>query len=97
MLVLARKLNESIMIGDEVEVVIIDIKGDQVKLGIRAPKNVTVHRKEIYQDIKQENIAAISSEFKPGDLRELSDFFMKEKEGKKREEKEKEDKEGNKK
>jgi carbon storage regulator len=92
MLVLARKLNESIMIGDEVEVVVIDIKGDQVKLGIRAPKNVTVHRKEIYQDIKQENIAAISSEFKPDDLRELSDFFMKEKEGKEVEGKEKEDK-----
>jgi carbon storage regulator len=92
MLVLARKLNESIMIGDEVEVVVIDIKGDQVKLGIRAPKNVTVHRKEIYQDIKQENIAAISSEFKPDDLRELSDFFMKEKEGKEAKGKEKEDK-----
>jgi carbon storage regulator len=91
MLVLARKLNESIMIGDEVEVVVIDIKGDQVKLGIRAPKNVTVHRKEIYQDIKQENIAAISSEFKPDDLRELSDFFMKEKEGEKTEKKDKEE------
>ncbi len=93
MLVLARKLNESIMIGDEVEVVVIDIKGDQVKLGIRAPKNVTVHRKEIYQEIKQENIAAISSEFKPDDLRELSDFFIKEKEGKKTEERDKKDKE----
>ncbi len=93
MLVLARKLNESIMIGDDVEVVVIDIKGDQVKLGIRAPKNVTVHRKEIYQDIKQENIAAISSEFKPDDLRELSDFFRKEKEGKKPEGKDREKKE----
>ncbi len=80
------------MIGDEVEVVVIDIKGDQVKLGIRAPKNVTVHRKEIYQEIKQENIAAISSEFKPDDLRELSDFFIKEKEGKKQEDKDKKDK-----
>ncbi len=81
MLVLARKLNESIMIGDDVEVVVIDIKGDQVKLGIRAPKNVTVHRKEIYQDIKQENIAAIKSRFKPGDLRELSDYFVDEEKG----------------
>jgi carbon storage regulator len=53
MLVLARKLNESIMIGDDIEVVVIDIKGDQVKLGIKAPKKITVHRKEIYQEIKQ--------------------------------------------
>ena len=79
MLVLARKLNESIIIGDDIEVVIIDIKGDQVKLGIRAPKQVTVHRKEIYQEIQQENIAAINSEFNPEKLRELSDFFKKEK------------------
>ncbi|MBP8986741.1 MAG: carbon storage regulator CsrA, partial [Spirochaetes bacterium] len=48
MLVLARKINESIMIGDDVEIVIIDIKGDQVKLGIKAPKTISVHRKEIY-------------------------------------------------
>ncbi len=67
------------MIGDDIEVVIIDIKGDQVKLGIKAPKKVTVHRKEIYNEIQQENIAAMSSEFKPDMLRELSDFFEKEK------------------
>ena len=83
MLVLARRLNESIMIGDEIEVVVIDIKGDQVKLGIRAPKKVTVHRKEIYQEIQQENIAAVRSEFDPGQLRELSDFFKDEKNKKK--------------
>ena len=70
------------MIGDDIEVVIIDIKGDQVKLGIRAPKRVTVHRKEIYEEIQQENIAAVSSEFNPDKLRELSDFFKKEKNGK---------------
>ncbi len=79
MLVLARKLNESIMIGDDIEVVVIDIKGDQVKLGIKAPRKVTVHRKEIYQEIKQENIAAISSEFDPSTLRDLSDLFKKDK------------------
>jgi len=44
MLVLARKINESIMIGDDVEIVIIDIKGDQVKLGIKAPKTISGHR-----------------------------------------------------
>ena len=79
MLVLARKLNESIMIGDEIEIVVIDIKGDQVKLGIKAPKKVTVHRKEIYDEIKQENIAAISAPFKPDTLRDLSEFFKKKK------------------
>ncbi len=79
MLVLARRINESIMIGDDIEVVIIDIKGDQVKLGIKAPKKVTVHRKEIYNEIQQENIAAMSPDFKPDMLRELSDFFEKEK------------------
>jgi carbon storage regulator len=83
MLVLARKLNESIMIGDEIEVVVIDIKGDQVKLGIRAPKSVTVHRMEIYQEIKQENIAATKSEFDPTKLRELSEFFKTDKGDKK--------------
>jgi len=79
MLVLARRLNESIMIGDDIEIVIIDIKGDQVKLGIKAPRKVTVHRKEIYQEIKQENIAAINSDFDPSTLRDLSDLFKKDK------------------
>lgn len=79
MLVLARRLNESIMIGDDIEVVVIDIKGDQVKLGIKAPRKITVHRKEIYQEIKQENIAAISSDFDPSTLRDLSDLFRKDK------------------
>jgi len=79
MLVLARRLNESIMIGDDIEIVVIDIKGDQVKLGINAPRKITVHRKEIYQEIKQENIAAISSDFDPNTLRDLSDLFKKDK------------------
>jgi carbon storage regulator len=82
MLVLARRLNESIMIGDEIEVVVIDIKGDQVKLGIRAPKRVTVHRKEIYEEIRKENIAAMESKLKPEELKELSEFLKKGKDGK---------------
>lgn len=77
MLVLARRLNESIMIGDEIEIVVIDIKGDQVKLGIRAPKRVTVHRKEIYDEIRKENIAAMDSKFKPEELKEVSDILKK--------------------
>ncbi|MDY6935370.1 MAG: carbon storage regulator CsrA [Spirochaetota bacterium] len=77
MLVLARKLNESIMIGDEVELVVIDIKGDQVKLGIKAPRRIAVHRKEIYEEIQQENIAASSSEFTQETLKDISDYFNK--------------------
>lgn len=59
MLILARKVNESIIIGDQVEVSIIDIKGDQVKLGIKAPANVKVYRMEIYRAIQEENKAAV--------------------------------------
>jgi carbon storage regulator len=58
MLVLTRKLNESIMIGDEVEVTVVEIKGDAIKLGINAPKAIKVHRKEIYLAIQRENIDA---------------------------------------
>jgi carbon storage regulator len=58
MLVLTRKPNESIMIGDDVEVSVVDVKGDQVKLGITAPKSIKVHRKEIFLAIQSENIDA---------------------------------------
>ncbi|RPI97715.1 MAG: carbon storage regulator, partial [Spirochaetales bacterium] len=75
MLVLARRLNESIIIGDDIEVVVIDIKGDQVKLGIRAPKRISVHRKEIYDEIQQENIAAMSSNLQPEALKNLSEYL----------------------
>ena len=51
MLVLTRKLGQSIKIGDEVEVVVLEVRGEQVRIGIRAPKDVTVHRKEIYDQI----------------------------------------------
>jgi carbon storage regulator len=58
MLVLSRQINESIMIGDSIEVTIVDIKGDKVRIGIAAPRNVAVHRKEVYLAIQQENLAA---------------------------------------
>ncbi|WP_018931038.1 carbon storage regulator CsrA [Gracilibacillus lacisalsi] len=58
MLVLTRKINEAIQIGDEIEVKVIAVDGDQVKLGINAPKDVEVHRKEIYQAIQEENSQA---------------------------------------
>lgn len=55
MLALSRKINESIMIGNEVEVTILEVKGDQVKIGISAPKSVPIYRKEIYLQIKEAN------------------------------------------
>ena len=54
MLVLSRQKDESIMIGDEVEVTIVDVRGDKVRLGITAPKSITVHRKEVYEAIQRE-------------------------------------------
>ncbi|WP_158736814.1 carbon storage regulator CsrA [Alteribacillus sp. YIM 98480] len=58
MLVLTRKTNESIQIGDDIEVKIIAVDGEQVKIGIEAPKHIDIHRKEIYLDIQKENNAA---------------------------------------
>lgn len=54
MLVLSRQKDESIMIGDEVEVTIVDVRGDKVRLGITAPKNIAVHRMEVYEAIQRE-------------------------------------------
>jgi carbon storage regulator len=58
MLVLSRQRDETIMIGDEVEITIVDIRGDKVRLGINAPRHVQVHRKEVYEAIKRENAEA---------------------------------------
>ncbi|MGD6967707.1 carbon storage regulator CsrA [Rossellomorea vietnamensis] len=55
MLVLTRKTGEAIRIGDEIEIMVLSIKGDQIKLGIDAPKNIDIHRKEIYLSIQGEN------------------------------------------
>jgi carbon storage regulator len=61
MLILARRIGESIMIGDQVELSVVDIKGDQVKLGIKAPAQVKVYRREVYAAIQEENRAAASA------------------------------------
>ncbi|MDX9800907.1 MAG: carbon storage regulator CsrA [Spirochaetia bacterium] len=61
MLILSRKINESIIIDDNIELSIVDVKGDQVKIGIDAPKNIKVFRKEVYQAIQEENRAAARS------------------------------------
>ncbi len=54
MLVLSRQRDESIMIGDDVEITIVDVRGDKVRLGINAPKHIPVHRREIYDAIQKE-------------------------------------------
>jgi len=58
MLVLSRQRDESIMIGDNVEITIVDVRGDKVRLGITAPKEIPVHRREIYDAIQREKAAA---------------------------------------
>lgn len=52
MLILTRKIGESLLIGDKVEITVLNIRGSQVKLGVKAPKEIAVHREEIYQRIK---------------------------------------------
>jgi carbon storage regulator len=63
MLVLTRKRGQSIIIGDNIEVNIIDVQGEQVKIGINAPKSVTIHRDEIYKEIQEENKRAANADF----------------------------------
>ncbi|MBN2804897.1 MAG: carbon storage regulator CsrA, partial [Deltaproteobacteria bacterium] len=74
MLVLTRKLNQSIMIGDEIEIKIIDIKQGQVKIGVVAPRNVKVHRSEVYEEIQRENILAAKAP-STNDLSNLNNIF----------------------
>jgi carbon storage regulator len=61
MLVLSRQRDETIMIGDDIEITVVDIRGDKVRLGINAPTKVAVHRKEVYEAIKRENEQAARS------------------------------------
>jgi len=69
MLVLSRQRDESIMIGDNIVVTIVDIRGDKVRLGINAPTEIPVHRREIYEAIQRENVRA--SRVQPKDTRGL--------------------------
>jgi len=69
MLVLSRQRDETIMIGDEIEITVVDIRGDKVRLGITAPKSVPVHRKEVYEAIRRENQAA--AQVQPQDVKDV--------------------------
>ncbi len=69
MLVLSRHRDESIMIGDDVMITIVDVRGDKVRLGIDAPQEIPVHRQEVYDAIKRENEKA--SKLGPSETRDL--------------------------
>jgi carbon storage regulator len=66
MLVLSRQRDETIVIGDDIEITVVDIRGDKVRLGVNAPREISVHRKEVYEAIKKENRAA--AQVKPEDV-----------------------------
>jgi carbon storage regulator len=70
MLVLSRQRDESIMIGDNVVVTIVDVRGDRVRLGIEAPREIAVHRREVYEAIQRENQQA--SQIRPDQARRIS-------------------------
>lgn len=65
MLVLSRKKNESIIINNDITIVVVEIRGDKVRLGVEAPKEVPVHRKEVYDSINRKN-QSLSPELPPG-------------------------------
>ena len=72
MLVLSRKINQSIVIGDAIEIMLVDIRGDQIKLGINAPKTVKIFRKEVYEEVENQNREAAKSTIE--ELNILSSF-----------------------
>src|SRR5688572_29324250 len=69
MLVLSRQRDQSVIIGEDTEVRVVDVRGDKVRLGFIAPRDVTVHRKEVYDQIRRENLEA--AQLKPDDVRGL--------------------------
>ncbi len=64
MLALTRKKNETIIIDNKIEITILDIKGEQIKIGVKAPSDVAVYRKEIYSDVKEANVEASTADAK---------------------------------
>ncbi len=67
MLVLSRKKNESIVINDDITIVVVEIRGDKVRLGVEAPKEVPVHRREVYEAIKRNEKAKAEAEASQGE------------------------------
>lgn len=75
MLILTRKLGESITIGDDIKIQVLEIKGKQVRLGIQAPKKYSIHREEIYQRIQEEN--KLAAQHSPLSLKSISEIWKK--------------------
>ena len=73
MLVLSRQKDESIMIGDGIRITVVDVRGDKVRLGIEAPKDVKVFRTELYDEIRRQNLQALQP--KAEDVDKLKDLF----------------------
>lgn len=78
MLILTRKVNQSIVIGDQIEVIIVEVRGDQVKIGIKAPKNISVHRSEVYKEIQEQNKQATKT-LSIDSLKKIENLFPKKK------------------
>ncbi len=68
MLVLARKVGQAIVIGDNIEITVIEVRGEQVRIGIDAPKSISVHRKELLEQIKAENIQVATQHISSDEL-----------------------------
>jgi carbon storage regulator len=77
MLILDRKENKSIMIGEDIEITIVNIKGDHAKIGINAPSSIKVYRKEIFEEIQKANIEA--AKVKVTDIKDINKYFDKKK------------------
>lgn len=74
MLVLARKLNETIKIGDDIEITVVGISGDNVRIGIKAPREVKILRSEVYEEIQRQNREAVTGDKLDQSIHLLKDF-----------------------
>lgn len=79
MLVLSRKANEKILIGDNIEITVVAVSGDNVRIGIKAPKDVKILRSEVYEEIQKQNLEAASVAIKNEDVSEKLQLMLKSK------------------
>lgn len=79
MLVLSRKINESIIIGEQIEIKVLEIRDNHIKLGIIAPRNVSIHRQEVFAEIREENLRAARQEQAMPSLESASQALRKKK------------------